>query len=574
MNKVFVYCRKSSEQEDRQVLSLDSQEVELIKVVKANNLDVVHTYKESGSAHVIGRKCFNEMLSRIENGEAQGIVVWDESRIARNSLDGGKVIYMMDLKQIVEIYKPGKIYRNTPDDKSWMSMVFMMSKKESDDKGVNAKRGMATKANMGWMPSTAPLGYKNTPDLKKGFKTIIKDEEHFELVRRLFIEVIKGKQASQVYEEASKIWKLTNQYGRIISRSTVYNILTKPFYYGEFEYPRGSGNWIKGEHEPMITREEFDIVQIALGRKGKPVAHSHTFDLTGLFRCSECGSAITATTKTKYYKKTDRFATYVYYHCTKKNKKIKCHSEPLTESDIMNQINNILVKITPDQDFVEWSNRWLAVVHKNESNFKVETLKSQQTELTNIEKRLSSLLDLKIDGVVDNETYTNKKLILEQEKNKILAKLANTSDDLDDWRKRVENTIEFARVSQYKFQNGTREDKQVILLTIGSNLILNNNKLLDVTLKNEYGVLANKENWATEYKGWLEPQKYTEIMDKYDDLRPANPVWLPVPSLNKTHNFQSIIDKFQELKYFGEMKQRWLEIKKLSEGLKINVLSA
>jgi len=528
MNKVFVYCRKSSEQEDRQVLSLDSQEVELEKVVKENNLDVIQTYKESGSAHVIGRKCFNEMLTRIENGEAQGIVVWDESRIARNSLDGGKVIYMMDLKQIVEIYKPGKIYRNTPDDKSWMSMVFMMSKKESDDKGVNAKRGMATKANMGWMPSSATLGYKNTPDLKKGFKIIVKDEERFDLVKRCMTEVLKGKQASQVYIEASTIWKLTNQHGKIISRSTFYNILTKPFYYGEYEYPKGSGNWIKGQHEPMITKEEFDLVQKALGKFGRPVAHSHTFDLTGLFRCQECGCAITCTQKPKYYKKTDRLAIYTYYHCTKKNKKIKCHSKPLTESDIMNQINNILIYITPDQDFVEWSNRWLAVVHKDESNFKVETLKSQQTELTNIEKRLSSLLDLKIDGVVDNETYTSKKQILEQEKTKILAKLANTSDDLDDWRKRVENTIEFARVSQYKFQNGTREDKQVILLTIGSNLILNNNKVLDVTLKKEYGVLANKENWATEYKGWLEPQKYTEIMAKYDDLRPANPLWLPL----------------------------------------------
>ena len=131
MEKVFVYCRKSSEQEDRQVLSLDSQEIELKKVVESNNLLVVQVFKESASAHVIGRKVFNEMLTRIENGEAQGLVVWDESRIARNSLDGGKVIYMMDLGQIKAIYKPGKIYKNTPDDKSWMSMVFMMSKKES-----------------------------------------------------------------------------------------------------------------------------------------------------------------------------------------------------------------------------------------------------------------------------------------------------------------------------------------------------------------------------------------------------------------------------------------------------------
>ncbi|EKD43528.1 MAG: resolvase protein, partial [uncultured bacterium] len=279
-NKYFIYCRKSSEQEDRQVLSLDSQECELLKVVKANNLSVAGIYKESGSAHVIGRKMFNDMLTRIENGEAQGLVVWDESRIARNSLDGGKVIYMMDLGQISEIYKPGKMYKNTPDDKSWLSMVFMMSKKESDDKGVNAKRGMTDKAKLGWMPSAAPLGYKNTPMLKKDYKEMVVDEEKFPLVKRLFTEIISGKQPCQVYKEASKIWKLTSQLGTIFSKSTFYNLLTKPFYYGEFEWPKGSGNWYKGAHKPMITRDEFDLIQKALGKMGRPIAHSHDFDLT------------------------------------------------------------------------------------------------------------------------------------------------------------------------------------------------------------------------------------------------------------------------------------------------------
>lgn len=527
MEKVFVYCRKSSEQEDRQVLSLDSQEIELKKVVESNNLLVVQVFKESASAHVIGRKVFNEMLTRIENGEAQGLVVWDESRIARNSLDGGKVIYMMDLGQIKAIYKPGKIYKNTPDDKSWMSMVFMMSKKESDDKGVNVKRGMNTKAQLGWMPSSSTLGYKNTPDRNKGFKIIIKDEERFDLVKRLFTEIVKGKQPISVYREASEVWKLTNQYGKIFSRSTFYNIITKPFYYGEYEYPKGSGVWIKGIHEPMITREEFDVVQRALGKFGKPVQHTHTFDLTGIFRCEVCGSAITASKKIKHYLGTGRIVTYIYYHCTKKNTKIKCNSKPLTQQDIMNQIDKLLIGITPSQKFVEWSNRWLSVVHKDESGFKEEKLKVQQSQLSKIENRLNVLLDMKLDGGIDDQGYKEKKQILEAEKNEIKAKLDTTSDDLDDWRTKVENTIEFARVCQYKFNNGTREDKQVILMTIGANLILNTNKLLDVKLKTEYEILANKLNWEEKYKGWLEPQKYTEIMDKYPDLRPPIPAMLP-----------------------------------------------
>ena len=102
----FSYCRKSSEQEDRQILSLPAQEKELLTLATREKLQIVGIYKESKSAHTAGRPVFNDMIQRIERGEANAILVWDESRIARNALDSGKVIYMMDLEQIKAIVKP------------------------------------------------------------------------------------------------------------------------------------------------------------------------------------------------------------------------------------------------------------------------------------------------------------------------------------------------------------------------------------------------------------------------------------------------------------------------------------
>ncbi len=104
--KFFIYCRKSSEQEDRQILSLPAQEKELRSLAEREKLRVVDVYLESRSAHTAGRPQFNDMIKRIENGEANGIIVWDESRIARNALDSGRVIYMIDLEQIKAIVKP------------------------------------------------------------------------------------------------------------------------------------------------------------------------------------------------------------------------------------------------------------------------------------------------------------------------------------------------------------------------------------------------------------------------------------------------------------------------------------
>lgn len=104
--KYFIYCRKSSESEDKQILSLPAQVRELKDFAFKNNFKVARVFLEEKSAHRIGRPIFNEMIERIEQGEANGLIVWDESRLARNSLDGGKIIYMMDLDQLVEIVKP------------------------------------------------------------------------------------------------------------------------------------------------------------------------------------------------------------------------------------------------------------------------------------------------------------------------------------------------------------------------------------------------------------------------------------------------------------------------------------
>lgn len=514
------------------MLSIPSQIKELKEFADKLGLTIVKTFEESMSAKAPGRPKFAEMMAGLLNKEAEGILCWKLDRLARNPVDGGAITWTVKDKK-TEIITPGHTYSYANEDTLLMYMEFGMAQKFIDDLGKSSQRGMRTKAEMGWYPAPAPLGYRNTPDRKKGFKIIEVDEEKFPLVKRLFTEIINGKQPCEVYREASQIWKLTSQRGTILCQSAFYNLITKSFYFGEYEWPKKSGNWYKSNHTPMITREEFNIVQMALGKMGKPVARKHTFDLTGLFRCSECGSAMTATQKVKYYSGTKRYATYNYYYCTRKNKKIKCHSKPLTESDVLKQIDDLLIKIKPDEEFVVWARKWLSAMHLIESNFQEETLKSQQKMLESIETKLNRLLDVFIAESIDEPTYKSKKAKFEEEKRAIQDKISNVGNTMEGWRAKVEDTLEFALACQHKFSTGTRAEKHEVLLRIGENLILKPNKLLDVKLKPEYGVLGNKQNWGSKYKGWLEPQNYTEIMDKDGTLRPSIPVWLPRVDSNR-----------------------------------------
>jgi len=91
MTKFFLYARKSTDEPDRQILSIEAQIAELCEYAEREHLEIVDTFIESQTAKEPGRPIFNAMLSRIEKGEAQGILSWHllcQSLYVDNSFSG------------------------------------------------------------------------------------------------------------------------------------------------------------------------------------------------------------------------------------------------------------------------------------------------------------------------------------------------------------------------------------------------------------------------------------------------------------------------------------------------------
>ncbi|MFC1802328.1 recombinase family protein [Patescibacteria group bacterium] len=522
--KYFIYARKSSESEDRQVQSIDDQVEELQKLAKNSDLEVVNIFSESKSAKAPNRPIFNEMLEKIRNGEANGILCWKLNRLARNPIDGGEISWMLQEGSIQHIQTYGRGY-SPNDNVIMMSVEFGMANQFIRDLRVDTKRGLKAKAEKGWYPSFATLGYMNNPLKHKGDKEIIKDSERFDLVRKIFDLMLAGdKTPPQILEIAKKEWGLKNRRGGNISRSNIYRILSDPFYYGEFEYPKNSNNWYQGKHEPMITREEYDKIQFLLGKDRKSERpKKYEFAFRGPILCGECGAMVTAEHKVKR-QKNGVVRNYIYYHCTKR-KNIKCSQKSIEENKLKKQIVANLGSIEIPKSFHKWAVGVLKSQNEVESVSRDKILGNLNSEYNQIVKKIDNIIDMRAGGELTKEEFETRKNNLTTEKLRLSNLLKDTDQRIDSWLEKAERYFDFAENVTERFNNGDLEIKKGILFALGSNLLLKDCKIT-IYLSEPLKIIKKMSSEVKEINRMFEPQKSVENKRTLGDLYSQSPVLL------------------------------------------------
>ncbi len=286
--KFFLYARKSTDVEDKQVLSIDAQITELRTFAKNEKLEIVHEFVEKRTAKIPGRPIFGEMMRQIEKGKANGILAWHPDRLARNSVDGGQIIYFVDIGKITMLKFPSHWFENTPQGKFSLSMAFVQSKYYVDSLSENTKRGLRQKVRMGIFPSQAPIGYMN--DVRT--KTIVVNRKQAKIIRLAFEKYVKGGQRLEDIANFLAKSGILTWNGKRISKTRTSFILSNPFYVGFFNY---SGELHEGKHEPIISKKLFDEAQEMLKFRGQPERKpkNEPQPFCGLVSCASCGMMIT-----------------------------------------------------------------------------------------------------------------------------------------------------------------------------------------------------------------------------------------------------------------------------------------
>lgn len=347
--KYCLYARKSTEDDEKQALSIDSQIKEALDLAKQENLEVVEIRRESHSAKDSGqRPVFAKLLEDIRKGLFNGILCWAPDRLSRNAGDLGSIVDLMDQKLLLDIRTHGQKFANTPNEKFLLMILCSQAKLENDHKGENVKRGLRAKCDMGWRPGMAPLGYIHDKEVQKGQKRILVDAERAPVIVKMFEKIAyEDYSGRRLLDWFNKEIKFTTRSGCKIALSGIYRILKDTFYYGQFEYPVGGGNWYDGKHEPLITKDLFIKVQEKLSVTPRRHPGTHEFDFTRLIYCGACGSSISAEEKFKYQKNGNKHR-YVYYHCSK-GKDRDCKQPAIREEELLKQLLYLIDKIDLDE---------------------------------------------------------------------------------------------------------------------------------------------------------------------------------------------------------------------------------
>lgn len=343
-----LYARKSSEEDERQALSIDSQIKEMMTVATREHLEIAEIRRESHSAKASGaRPVFKQLLIDIAAGKFTGILTWAPDRLSRNAGDLGTVVDLMDQGFLIDIRTNGQRFTNNPNEKFLLMILCSQAKLENDNRGINVKRGQKTRVEMGYRPCLTPLGYQQDKQTGDARSKVAIDPMRGPLVRQMFEHVAQGASGRVLQQWLTNEVNFTTRKGKKITLSMIYRMLRNSYYTGRFEYPLGSGNFYEGEYEPLISKKLFDDVQKVLDLAPKKEWGTNDFHFVRMFTCGGCGSGVTAEEKHKALKD-GSIKRYIYYRCTH-SRNLSCKESSIREDHLIEQMTDLVDNIDLDE---------------------------------------------------------------------------------------------------------------------------------------------------------------------------------------------------------------------------------
>jgi site-specific DNA recombinase len=496
------YNRKSSESEDKQMLSIVSQEEEAQRIADYYKLPkFIKVFRESKSAKKeFVRTEFMEMIKMIKVGSVDAIVCWKLDRLARNMTEGGMIIDLISSGTIKAILTHDKVYYPT-DNVLLMSVEFGQGKQFLKDLSVNVKRGQNKKASMGTPHGVSALGFLNDKTEEKGNRKWLVDETRLAIIKELFNLFLTGTySAGKLYKHATEVLKLTTvsrkrSGGQLITNSRIYEILKDPIYAGFFFYD-GIRYELDKDLPRIITEAQHKKVKLLLTSKNIAKTQEHDTVYSGFIKSDEgdfvgpdvkfqvicdCKNKFAYRNKTNCPKcgididkmENPKYLEYKHYYNVKKKK----HGLPyksLNEKFIDERITDLFINnLSFSKDVVEWSKKYIHEMKEKEISHKILINQRKEERKIELQEKKARTRVMLRDNKITQEEYD---LDIET----LNSEYLDTKEDFVavDWYSRLMEIADISSRIETVLNSGDVEAKRKILSALGSNLVWDDEKLL------------------------------------------------------------------------------------------------
>jgi DNA invertase Pin-like site-specific DNA recombinase len=495
-----IYCRKSQESEERQVLSLPAQRDEAAAIAARLGISRIETYEEAKSAKTSGRRNqFDRMIRDIRKGKINAIICWKLDRLARNMIEGGLIIDLLQSKKLQAIITPGKIYY--PNENALlMSVEFGAANQYSRDLSQNVTRGLIKKARNGYPPGRACIGFANALHPVTRERIWLEDKQRFPIVKKMFeMYLSKNYSGGKVHEWAVNVAKLTTpSYRRCgnkpMQQSSIYRMLQNPIYAGYF-YVQGERYELhKALPRAISLDEHYRILQmLGIMKVSKVQKHSVIFsgyihspsaewvgaDVSFQLRC-DCGYKFAYRNKQACPKCGLRYAEmlkpkylqYTYYRNVAKVKR----KEPvkyISEAEVIDAfLRYIEAHLVLSDSFVEWCKNYIREIQDERIAIAVSIKENNEIRKTALITRRARYRELLADGLISKDEYMADVDQIDRE----MAMFKDNIDDIDIVDK-ISDALTIGSRMVKTFKTCDLEGKRTLLSQLGSYLVWNEKEL-------------------------------------------------------------------------------------------------
>jgi site-specific DNA recombinase len=458
-----LYTRKSTEEDDRQILSLDAQERECRTYAGRHGIAIDALIREAHSARKPGRPLFTAMLQKIEQLRRKGVPVrvlcHKPDRLLRNLGDWARINDLMDAGLTCEFVTGS--YPNNAQGKMAFGINVIFAKYYVDNLSEEVKKGMRQKIERGEWPGLAPLGYRNVD------RRVVLDPKTAPLIRWAFEQYATGEYSlERLTGELAGQGLCGRRFRHPITKAILHqHILCNPFHCGLLRY---QGQLYPASHEPLIRVALYERVQAVLRGKAHPKRRHHAFRYSGLLQCAVCGCAVVGDLKHKGTK------TYSYYRCS--HRRGPCPERYLRQETLDAAL---AASLTRALTLPAWLTEQLCQLAEQLAQEQDPAVSRTALErrLKEQEGKLSVLLDLRLDAAITDDEYQRKRAALMVESARLREQATMFELPSPDPREAVNRFIRLCREVPQVVTQGTDEDVRHLLRIVGSNYQLGGGKV-------------------------------------------------------------------------------------------------